>query len=242
MNFTQFLILQFIAYLFAEYFFQSDKKLKGINNYGFKSKYLKWQVLSVFVLSWLLSFQVKFYIGAIGIACMQWVILGLKKYLICSSKLKKYAFLIDQVLRIGFITLIGILFSKYNYIDPLLEIPIKSKYLLIFTCYLICTKPVNIILKEVFDFYDIKISDNVDENIELPNAGKLIGIIERWLVLTFVLISQFEAVGFLVAAKSILRYNDHKTLKTEYVLIGTMLSIGLAIAFGIFINMLKELP
>ena len=37
-----------------------------------------------------------------------------------------------------------------------------------------------------------------------------------------------EAVGFLIAAKSILRYKDTDNLKTEYVLIGTLLSFGTA--------------
>jgi hypothetical protein len=242
MNFTQFLILQFIAYLLAEYIVLTDSKSKEINNTGFRSKYLKWQILIVFGLSWLLSFQTSFFIGAIAVACSQWLILGFKKYLTGNQKLVKYAFLTDQILRLFFIALIVILFDKYYLIYSVIEIHLKTKYLLIFTGYLICMKPVNKIIKEVFDFYEINISDNPAENIELPNAGKLIGLIERWLVLTFVLISQFEAVGFLIAAKSILRYSDHKTLKTEYVLIGTMLSIGIAIAIGIIINSLKYLP
>ncbi len=57
-----------------------------------------------------------------------------------------------------------------------------------------------------------------------------------WLVLTFILLNQFEAVGFLIAAKSILRYKNDDVLKTEYVLIGTMLSFGISIALGVIIN------
>jgi hypothetical protein len=49
--------------------------------------------------------------------------------------------------------------------------------------------------------------------------------------------NQFDAVGFLIAAKSILRFKDDNTLKTEYVLIGTMLSFGIAIACGLLINL-----
>jgi hypothetical protein len=40
----------------------------------------------------------------------------------------------------------------------------------------------------------------------------------------------------LIAAKSILRYGNNETLKTEYVLIGTMLSFGIAVIAGIIIN------
>jgi hypothetical protein len=42
----------------------------------------------------------------------------------------------------------------------------------------------------------------------------------------------FEAIGFLIAAKSIFRFGDLKEAKdlkmTEYVLIGTLLSFGIA--------------
>jgi hypothetical protein len=54
------------------------------------------------------------------------------------------------------------------------------------------------------------------------------------MVLVFVLIGQFSAVGFLIAAKSILRFKDGDLIKTEYVLIGTMLSFSIAIAAALF--------
>jgi hypothetical protein len=58
-------------------------------------------------------------------------------------------------------------------------------------------------------------------------------------VLTFILLNQFEAVGFLLAAKSILRFKEAETLKSEYVLIGTMLSFAIAIAFGISVSLIS---
>jgi len=67
-----------------------------------------------------------------------------------------------------------------------------------------------------------------DNKEDLPNVGKLIGLAERTITLTLVLLGQFEAIGFLIAAKSILRYGE-KTQQTEYVLIGTLLSFGIAI-------------
>jgi len=66
-------------------------------------------------------------------------------------------------------------------------------------------------------FYGIKIDRNADS--DLLNAGRLIGNIERVLTLTLLLMMQYEAVGFIIAAKSILRYEGVKTSKTEYVLI-----------------------
>lgn len=55
-------------------------------------------------------------------------------------------------------------------------------------------------------------------------------------MLTFVIIGKLEVIGFMIAAKSILRYKDTNTIKTEYVLIGTMLSFGIAMLCGLVIE------
>lgn len=74
----------------------------------------------------------------------------------------------------------------------------------------------------------------------LYKAGRWIGIIERVLVLSFILLEQFGSVGFLLAAKSVFRFGDLREGKdkghTEYVMIGTLLSFGLTILTGLFIN------
>jgi hypothetical protein len=65
----------------------------------------------------------------------------------------------------------------------------------------------------------------------LVNGGKLIGQLERALIFLFIFIGQPAGIGFLVAAKSILRFEEAKRQKlAEYVLIGTLLSFSLAIA------------
>lgn len=226
----QLLILQLIAHLLADFTFQSDKQAKEKNNFGFKSKFLKWHILIVFGLSWLLSFQLLFIYGALVIALSHFIVDGTKKYL-DHSRLKNYTFFIDQILHLFFIVCVVFLYYKFCGISFPFNNPVNTKYLLIIVGFLACTKPANVFIKEIFIAFNINFSDNND----LPNAGKLIGIIERFLVLTFILINQFEAVGFLIAAKSILRYKNDNTIKTEYVLIGTMLSFGIAIVIGIII-------
>ena len=76
----------------------------------------------------------------------------------------------------------------------------------------------------------------------LPNAGKYIGILERLLVFIFVVTGHWEAIGFLVAAKSVFRFGDLKDSRdrklTEYILIGTLLSFGIAIIVGIIVRTL----
>lgn len=67
----------------------------------------------------------------------------------------------------------------------------------------------------------------------LRGGGQLIGQLERTLIFLFILIGRPEGIGFLVAAKSILRYEESKKQKlAEYVLIGTLLSFSLAVALA----------
>jgi hypothetical protein len=74
----------------------------------------------------------------------------------------------------------------------------------------------------------------------LSSAGKYIGILERLLVFTFIIVNHWEGVGFMVAAKSVFRFSDLAQAKqrklTEYVLIGTLLSFGMAVLTGILIK------
>jgi hypothetical protein len=67
----------------------------------------------------------------------------------------------------------------------------------------------------------------------LKEGGKWIGILERTLVFIFALSNQFAAIGFLVAAKSILRFGEVKDnsnrMEAEYIIIGTLSSILFAL-------------
>jgi hypothetical protein len=71
----------------------------------------------------------------------------------------------------------------------------------------------------------------------LAEAGKWIGWLERVLVLTFILTNHLEGIGFLIAAKSVLRFGDIKgpggRAEAEYVLIGTLMSFSISILAGL---------
>ena len=71
-------------------------------------------------------------------------------------------------------------------------------------------------------------------------AGKWIGYIERVLILASVLTSNIEAVGFLLAAKSVFRFGDLNKAKeikiTEYVLLGTLASFSFALLVALVLN------
>jgi hypothetical protein len=69
----------------------------------------------------------------------------------------------------------------------------------------------------------------------LDKAGMWIGRCERVLVLTFIITNQYTALGFLMTAKSILRFGDAEDRaqkKTEYILVGTLISFASAAIIG----------
>tara|TARA_R110002072_G_scaffold152943_2_gene302596 strand:- start:400 stop:1101 length:702 start_codon:yes stop_codon:yes gene_type:complete len=99
------------------------------------------------------------------------------------------------------------------------------------------TRPSAIIMAVVMKPWSSAIAN--DDKNSLSNAGKYIGMLERLFVFCFIVTHHWEAVGFLLTAKSVFRFGDLKKSKerklTEYVLIGTMLSFGLAIVAGLLV-------
>ena len=68
----------------------------------------------------------------------------------------------------------------------------------------------------------------------VKGAGALIGFLERALVLTFVLLNQYTAIGLVLTAKSIARFEELKKRHfAEYYLIGTLASVLFAVLVGI---------
>jgi len=226
--FYSLLILQIIAHIISDYYLQTDVIAENKNKKGFLSKYLYIHFVITLLVSWILSFRINFFWAALLIAVLHTIIDGVKKHF----KKNKYIFFIDQIVHLAILT--GITAYYYYHCDSnktLIPIP-DTKFLLLSLGLLIIFKPANILIKQIFQLYNIEITE---EREDLKNAGKLIGNTERLLILIFVLLNQFEVVGFLLAAKSILRFKDTETSKTEYVLTGTLLSFSIAIIIGIII-------
>ncbi len=90
---------------------------------------------------------------------------------------------------------------------------------------------VNIVLRYLLQVMRLEAlgekSREVDESEY--NTGRVIGLLERIFVFVFVLAGQYSAVGFILAAKGVARFQDFKSRTfAEYVLIGTLISTLLA--------------
>ena len=69
------------------------------------------------------------------------------------------------------------------------------------------------------------------------SRGMVIGILERALVLTLILINQFGALGLILAAKALARFRalDNRDF-AEYFLIGTLTSLLIALLLGVAVR------
>jgi hypothetical protein len=69
------------------------------------------------------------------------------------------------------------------------------------------------------------------------SRGKLIGYIERLLVIVLTFYSAYPAIGFIVAAKSIARFKQMDDRNwAEYFLLGTLTSMFIGITLGILLR------
>lgn len=77
-------------------------------------------------------------------------------------------------------------------------------------------------------------------SLDLPSAGRYIGWLERFLLLTAVLLQAATAVGLVLAAKSVFRFGDIRRDRqaAEYFLIGTLVSVSEAVIIGLLVHWL----
>lgn len=141
-------------------------------------------------------------------------------------------FLIDQLLHllIIFTCWYFVFLQPDDVISAWSEINSRHSIILI-TAYVFVSFPAGILIGQLTGKWREQIADAPT----LGNAGKWIGIIVRIVILTLIFHHQYEAIGLLIAAKSLLRFSEanRPEIKTEYLLIGTLISITIAILTGL---------
>lgn len=85
-------------------------------------------------------------------------------------------------------------------------------------------------------------SEGAPEDLsQLENAGLYVGWIERFLVVTAMVLQSPVLVGLILTGKSIARFPEFKEARfAEYFLIGTMLSLSLGIVGGVLLLYLLQ--
>lgn len=223
-----------LAHILGDFFLQPKKWVKDKEKKKLKSSKLYWHILIHITLTTLILWDLSLWpiIFTIGITHF---IIDSTKLIIQKNKTKRLLFFIDQIAHILVLIICFYLTTEHTF-------DIKKSFtennLLLLVCLLFLTLPVAIIMKTIF--FKWNISKLTKNNKSLKDAGKYIGILERILVFIFIIVGHWEAVGFLITAKSVFRFGDLKESRdrqlTEYILIGTLISFGIAIITGITYN------
>lgn len=224
-----------LAHLLGDFILQPNSWVNDKENHKLKSKYLYFHVLIHTALSFIFLWDIELWWVAVLVGFSHFII-DVLKLNYQNIKTKKNWFFIDQLLHILVITGISFYFQEFS-----LSFLEDQEFLKIFIAALFLTTPASIIIKILLSSWTPVAEElNKLQTESLTSAGKYIGILERLLVFTFILVNHWEGVGFMVAAKSVFRFSDLAQAKqrklTEYVLIGTLLSFGMAVLTGILIK------
>jgi hypothetical protein len=221
----------FLSHLITDFVLQPTAWVDERNNKHFKSSKLYLHGLITAAVAFVITgFQ--YWVTAIIIGISHTVIDGWKSY----QKNNLTYFLFDQLLHL--LIILGIwYFSFFNWTDLTTtweKISSNLNTWKLITAFVFVTTPSSILIGQLTKQW----RDKLPEAESLANAGKWIGIVERLIILIFVLYGEYAATGLLIAAKGFIRFNEKERteVKTEYLVIGTLLSIGIAIVTGLAIK------
>lgn len=220
-----------LAHLLGDFLLQPDSWVAQKRQKKHRSPLLYLHIgVHALVMLLLLKFSLSYWLGILFILITHFLI-DLLKLRLEQDYPRAGLFLFDQVAHLLVILLVIFYYHPF-YID--LGLILSAEVLLAAMAFIVLG-PVSAIVMRLLMSRWVLPEDR--ENDSLPQAGKFIGMLERFLVFGFILLQQWPAIGWLIAAKSILRFSDLSRAKdrklTEYVLIGTLLSFSMAIVTGL---------
>lgn len=228
------LVKLIIAHFIGDFLLQPTAWVKDKEAKKAQSKYLFIHILIHGLIVLLLLWDFNYWLLALLLMILHGVIDIVKLYAQNQNNKTRW-FLIDQILHIISISALWVFFLKPEI--NLNQILSSSEIWIYASSLLLITVVSGIVMRELMSSWSKNLGGNNDES--LNNAGKYIGMLERLFVFVFVITGNWEGIGFLLAAKSVFRFGDLKESKdrklTEYILIGTLLSFGIAIGIGMLV-------
>lgn len=230
------LIPLILAHLLGDFLLQPNSWVADKEKKKLGSIYLYLHVLIHMVLVMIFLWNIDLWWIAVIVGVTHFIIDGIKLSF-QTAKTKRTWFFVDQLLHISVIAMLSVLYFPYfrweDFFNP--------ENLKLITAAVFLTVPSSIMIKTLILIWTpVTFEHSKLQTESLVNAGKYIGILERLLVFVFIIVNHWEGVGFMIAAKSVFRFSDLAEAKqrklTEYVLIGTLLSFGIAVITGILVK------
>lgn len=224
-----------IGHFLGDYYFQTDASVENQTRATIVQHGLIYTIVQLLVI--LPFFNWAVFIAALIISVTHFVIDYVKfvykeRHKITYER-SVIIYIIDQIVHLGIIFISGVLLKlnhfsiEYhsNLQEMLLELQINTEWMLSWILILlIIYKPASITIRIVLDHFEPHHKQK--EDFGIPNAGALIGIFERLFILMMLYVGQYTAIGFVLTAKSVARYNkiSEDPQFAEYYLLGTLLS------------------
>ena len=229
-----------LAHILGDFVLQPNKWVKDKLEKKQKSAYLYWHiVIHLLALMVVLEFNTNYFIGIATIVITHYLI-DLAKLILQNDGNARVLFFLDQLLHLLVLVIVATTYTGYSLNLAYLTAP---NVILFLIAIFLLTNVSAILMKVIISKW--KLEDESKKS--LKNAGAYIGVLERLFIFMFIVLGQWSGIGFLLTAKSVFRFgdlskaNDRKL--TEYILIGTLISFGLAILIALgYKFMLQQLP
>jgi len=251
--FREYFILLLLGHILGDFYFQT----KGLAERKEKSK--KWVLrhclsywgTMVLIVLPVISYEI---ILAVTVASILHFVIDITKYTYLSVIAKKNKltqvierniFFVDQILHLLSLILIAyglvindVVIKEWKVIaDFFSAVGIDEVLILSWVlALLVIHKPANIAIQKLLMVYK---PENKEDGMKKDNnTGRFIGTIERIIMLIFLSIGQYSAIGLVLTAKSIARYDRISKEKdfAEYYLLGTLISTVTAIICVLIIS------
>ncbi|MBA4167289.1 MAG: DUF3307 domain-containing protein [Chitinophagaceae bacterium] len=225
------LIKLLLAHLLTDFIVQPKSWVSSRNAKHFASEKLYFHGIITGLAAWFLTGW-QYWPATLVIMITHTMIDGWKSY---RPDGPKY-FIIDQLMHLLVIGLCWYFsfLHKENILEAWQRINSNNNAWAMIAAVIFLTTPAGILIGQLTKGW----REKIENPGSLANAGKWIGMIERIIVLILVMMGQFSAISLLIAAKGIIRFNekDRPEVKTEYLVIGTLMSIGIAIITGVAVK------
>lgn len=222
-----------LAHLLGDFLLQPESWVKHRESRKLKSSRLYLHGAVHTVLTFLILWDLNLWHAALVIGISH-ITIDAAKALLQKRRTRRSWFFIDQALHLLVLIIMACIIQDIS-IDP--GMIFSEKVLILTTAVFAVTFPSSIAIKTVISQWTPHTEQGFGDSLQ--QAGKYIGILERLFVLAFVVTGHWEAVGFLITAKSVFRFGDLRQSRdrkmTEYILIGTLLSFGIAAAAGLIV-------
>lgn len=248
--FKEYFILLLLAHIIGDFYFQSEKMAKK-----------KECILLHSILYWgaflgvsILVFSKELFVSGMVLSVIHMVIEFIELKIIkhkqkkkeISSIEKRDLYVLEQLIHISCVLVVSCYLTYENYqittyyiFKVFFDIVQISKINMLYwiTILLAIHKPANLTISHLISAYKPKKNMNELDFTEDYMAGRFIGTLERIVILIFIVIGQYSAIGLVLTAKSIARYDEiaKNKITAEYYLLGTLLSTVFVIILS-FLN------